>query len=424
MDAATSSDLALPRIDAGIFGQVLAGRKAHRYVNAGGDPATVGLPAGYPAAHSALAAPIASLTVVYGWICLLDKLGADEFDADDERILTSLASQVGRIYETGSLYTELQRHADQLKVEIAERKRSAEMLRESELRFRQLAENIKTVFFLVDPVARKTLYVSPAYEEIWGRSVDGIYADTRSWADSILPEDRARALTERYGDSGFSGFDTQFRIARPDGGVRWIRSRGYPIRDRDGRVYRIAGVAEDITEQVHLERVLRESAAQRRLADVIAKLAHIISRPDGSFQSWSDTLPQLIAVESARVPANTRDWLDIVHPDDRDRFRATAIESSARGARTEIEYRIRRGDGESMHVHQVFDPIRDSTNEPGKFRWFNTLQDITDRKRAEEQLRESERRFSDMLGSVQLISLMLDRRGKIIYANDYLLKLT
>jgi PAS domain S-box-containing protein len=370
----------------------------------------MGLPAGYPLVHSALAAPIASLTVVYGWVCLLNKLGADAFDEDDKRILTSLASQVGRIYETGSLYAELQRNT--------------ELLRESELRFRQLAESIDTVFFLVDPEANRTLYVSPAYEEIWGRSIESVYASTTAWTDSIVPEDRDRALAERYRNGNTAGFETEFRIARPDGGVRWIRSRGFPIRNAEGRVYRIAGVAEDITQQVHLERVLRESEAAMRRGDVIAKLAHIITRPDGSFQSWSDTLPQLIGREPAQVPASTRAWLNIVHPEDRDRFRAASIEAGVKGVRRELDYRLRRGNGEIMHVRQVYDPIRDASKEQGPCRWFNTLQDITDQKNAEEELRESERRFSDMLANVQLVSLMLDAQAKILYCNDYLLTLT
>lgn len=121
MDAATAGRLAMPQIDAGVFAQVLASRRAHRYVDTPGNPIGAALPAGYPPVRAALAAPIASLTVVYGWICLVNKLGADAFSEDDERIMVSLASQVGRIYEAGSLYAQLQRLNANLERLVAER---------------------------------------------------------------------------------------------------------------------------------------------------------------------------------------------------------------------------------------------------------------------------------------------------------------
>ncbi len=423
MGSAAAATLALPQIDAGIFGEVLTARTARRHV-ARGRPIAVGLPAGYPAAQSALAAPVASLTVVYGWICLLDKLGADEFDADDERILESLASQVGRIYENGSLYAELQRHTEQLKLEIAERQRSAEQLRESELRFRQLAESIREVFYLVEPSFTAMLYVSPAYEEIWGRPCESLYANPLDWSEAIHADDREPTLRTIANQGTLVGYDVEYRILRPGGETRWIRDRGFPIREPGGKVYRIAGIAEDITERVNLERAIRESEAALQLADVIAKLAHIITLPDGSIESWSATLPQVIRLDPARIPTSTRAWLDIVHPDDRERFRSIAIAAAGTGARTEIEYRLLRGDGEIIHVRQVLDPPLDSANDGSRRRWFSTLQDVSDQKRAELELRESERRFSDMLANIQLISVMLDRKARIIYCNDYMLKLT
>ncbi len=112
-----------------VFGHDLALRRARRAVNPDGDPVAVGLPREFPPAHNALVAPIVSLSVVHGWICLVDKLGAAEFGADDERLLAILAAQTGRIYENGSLYAELRRRAAQLQTESAERRRAAERVR-------------------------------------------------------------------------------------------------------------------------------------------------------------------------------------------------------------------------------------------------------------------------------------------------------
>ena len=114
-----------------------AERRPQRLVNAGGDPVALGLPAGYPLAHSAVIAPIVSLSFSYGWLCLANKLGADAFSADDEKVLAILGAQVGRIYENGSLYLEIQQHADQLQVQVQERQRAMDALRANKASLRR-----------------------------------------------------------------------------------------------------------------------------------------------------------------------------------------------------------------------------------------------------------------------------------------------
>ncbi|MEO8751224.1 MAG: response regulator [Casimicrobiaceae bacterium] len=109
MDSEVGAALGSPAMRAGRVGAAFDNRKACRLTNPGGDPVMVGLPSQHPPVHSMLVAPIVSLAHAYGWVCLTDKLGADEFSEDDERVLTILAAQVGRIYENGSLYTALQR---------------------------------------------------------------------------------------------------------------------------------------------------------------------------------------------------------------------------------------------------------------------------------------------------------------------------
>ena len=112
-------------IDAGVLGQVMTDGLPRRFVNAGSDPASVGLPADFPPLRNGLVVPIVSLHCSYGWILLTDKLGAEAFADDDERILTIYAAQAGRIYENGSLYKTIKRAAEQLEIEIEERKRVA-----------------------------------------------------------------------------------------------------------------------------------------------------------------------------------------------------------------------------------------------------------------------------------------------------------
>jgi PAS domain S-box-containing protein len=91
------------------------------------------------------------------------------------------------------------------------------------------------------------LYVSPAYEEIWGRSCASLYASPQSWLDAIHPEDRERVRTASLTKQAAGDYCEEYRIIRPDGTVRWIRDRAFPVRDHAGNVYRLAGLAQDIT---------------------------------------------------------------------------------------------------------------------------------------------------------------------------------
>lgn len=136
-------------------------------------------------------------------------------------------------------------------------------LEDSETRFRQLAENIDSAFWILTPDWQQVLYISPAYEHIWGRSVESLYARGMDWLDAVLQEDRA-ALLEAMPAAGDADWQTitfpPYRIRRPDGGIRWVAMRAYPIRDERGGIVRVAGIAEDITERQEYQRHLEDLA--------------------------------------------------------------------------------------------------------------------------------------------------------------------
>jgi PAS domain S-box-containing protein len=121
------------------------------------------------------------------------------------------------------------------------------------------------VFWMTDLQKRRMIYVSPGYEIIWGRTRESLYAEPHSWMEAVHPDDRERvrqaALTKQAGGE----YDEEYRIVRPEGEVRWIRDRAYPVRDEGGQVYRIVGIAEDITERKRLEaEILDVSHRERR----------------------------------------------------------------------------------------------------------------------------------------------------------------
>jgi PAS domain S-box-containing protein len=147
-----------------------------------------------------------------------------------------------------------------------ERTRSEEALRESEERFRQLAENIHEVFWLTDPAKNVILYVSPAYETIWGRSRAGVvYASASSWLDSVHPEDKEAVRNAAASKQAEGTYDEEYRIVRPDGSIRWIHDRAFQVRNGAGEIYRVVGVASDVTERKLSEEATRVSVQRFEL---------------------------------------------------------------------------------------------------------------------------------------------------------------
>jgi diguanylate cyclase (GGDEF)-like protein/PAS domain S-box-containing protein len=140
-----------------------------------------------------------------------------------------------------------------LMLALTRQRRGVAAIARSELRFRQIAENIHDVFFLRDADGNRMLYVSPAYEAIWGRSRDSLYANPESWVEAIYPEDRALTYEEAKKGTSTGTFELEYRIVRPDGSIRWIESRGFPVPDDTGKIVRIAGVAKDMTERKKAE---------------------------------------------------------------------------------------------------------------------------------------------------------------------------
>lgn len=131
-----------------------------------------------------------------------------------------------------------------------------------EQRFRQLAESIREVFWLTNPTKNEMIYVSPVYEQVWGRTCASLYAAPTEWLEAIHPDDRGRVAQAAMTQQAVGTYDETYRIVRPDGSVRWIRDRAFPIRGDQGEVYRIAGLAEDVTETRATTETLRRLAVQ------------------------------------------------------------------------------------------------------------------------------------------------------------------
>jgi len=158
---------------------------------------------------------------------------------------------------------------------LAERKREAEhALRASEARFRELAETIQEVFWITDVGKSRILYVSPAYETVWGRPRETVYAFPQSWVEAVHPEDRDRVVEAVTLRQSQGEYDEEYRIVRPSGEVRWIRERAYPVRGPAGQVERIVGVARDITDRKAAEEQLHHAQKMESVGQLAAGIAH------------------------------------------------------------------------------------------------------------------------------------------------------
>jgi len=248
-------------------------------------------------------------------------------------------------------------------------------LREGELNFRHFAENIHEVFWIANVDISKTIYVSPAYEKIWGQTCESLYADPRSWTRSIHPEDRQRVV-EGITSRGTNSHTVEYRIIRPDGAVRWILDKGFPVLNASGEVYRMAGIAVDITEQKRTEEELRKSHSL--LSTVVESIPFEFWAigPDGRYMVANSVCQKhygkILGMKPEEVCADSPETLSTWQENNRRAFAGELI-------RADVQFAF----GEMSIYHNIVAPIRDGDQIKGI---LGINIDITERKRMEEEL--------------------------------------
>src|SRR5258707_2828818 len=292
-------------------------------------------------------------------------------------------------------------------VDITERIEAEEALRESEERFRELAENIDEVFWLSDLKHATIFYVSPAYEKLWGRSCNSLYASPRSWMDAIHPEDRARVVEVLDDHELQSAPNMVYRIIRPDGSTRWVHTRGFPVHDENGAVVRVAGIAADITERKQAEEALRKSERVLREAESLGHTGsweHDLVK--GEFFNTDENL-RLFFGDDRSKGGSFEDYTQAVHPDDREFVIQRHAQLLAEGGPREIEYRVVWPDGNVHVLLAVATVVRDESGQA--IRTYGTNLDITERKQAEDKLQLAYQSLSYHVENTPLAVIEFDK---------------
>jgi PAS domain S-box-containing protein len=273
-----------------------------------------------------------------------------------------------------------------LRKEISERRQVEKQLRSKELRLDQLTGNIREVFWISIPQSREWIYVSPAYEDIFGRSCESLYQDPWSVLEAIHPDDReeVRSLMEQEVEDDLS---LNFRITRPDGQIRWIRTRAFPLQNEEGEVFRVAGISEDVTEQTVTENALRRTEAKNRaLLNAIPDLIFRVSR-DGVYLDYH-------ARDQSKLRAPPQEFLGKrvwdFFPDLEEEVRKAIEKSLESGALEIIEYPFElhgeQRDYESRFVKSGEDEVT------------LIVRDITEHKRLEREILEISSREQERIG--------------------------
>ncbi|HSS97236.1 MAG TPA: PAS domain-containing protein [Terriglobales bacterium] len=271
--------------------------------------------------------------------------------------------------------------------DVTEQREIERAFYETEERLRQIAENLDQVIWLQD-TAPTLLYINPAYEKVSGRSLATLRSHPDSWRELVHPEDRERVFASAR--TSPSGEALVFRIVRDDGHIRWISLRTFPIPNAAGEIRRLAGIATDVTQQLEIERALRES--ERRSRELAENIEEV-------FWTWTREPMQLLYVSPAyeRIWGRDREslyksplsWRETIHPDDREHV-VQAITGPAE-ARVDMEYRIFRPQGEIRWMRERIFPIR---GESGSIeRWIAVTDDITVQKQAADALKMANRRL-------------------------------
>ncbi len=298
--------------------------------------------------------------------------------------------------------------------DITERRRADQALQESEERLRQVTETITSVFYIHDRALNRFIYVSPAYEAIWKRSCQSLMDNPYSFLEAVYPDDLPRlqeSIRKEFEDAIFVNMD--YRIVLPDGTVRWVRSRNFPIADKTGKTFRVAGIAEDITDLKLAELSLKSAKEYAETLIQTANTMIVGLDKHGTISIFNEAAEEITGYTAAELAG--RNWFEVIVP--RERYPGVWEEFNrllAGGLPEHFENPILTKTGEERYIVWKNSEIRVDGQHDGTISYG---MDITERKRAEEALRESESKFHIFFDNNPHYCYLISPEGKILDLN-------
>jgi PAS domain S-box-containing protein len=288
-------------------------------------------------------------------------------------------------------HDELERSNETLRADINARKQAEETLRESERKLKE-AERLANIGYWDRDLLADRITWSEELGRICGRPTAKLVLCQADLREMIHPDDRHRQEdTLAKAMQGHGCYDLEYRVIRPDGEVRFVHVRDEVVKDPSGRPIRLFGTVQDISDRKQVEEALRDSECKLKEAEQLANIGYwecdiIADRITGSEQAW-----RIFGLQSADRVLSEAQLHEIIHPDDRPLQQKVLAEAMEGQQRFDCEYRIVRPDGEVRVIRACSEIVRDASGRP--LRMFGAVADITERKRVEETLRDSERRL-------------------------------
>ncbi len=299
-----------------------------------------------------------------------------------------------------------------LREEIEDHEETEDRLRRSEARFRQVVEHSSEVFWLATPDKSRLLYVSPAYETIWGRTCESLLRSPDVWFETVHPDDRDRVRAGR-GTSPSPFREIEYRILRPDGAERWIRERTYPARNSRGAITAVAGIAQDIT--AYKEAAL---AVQRQHELMTAIL-------DGASEAISvkDRRGRYVLINKAGAEFIHKTPKEVLGQDDTALFPADFAAATMATDRTVMERRTvetrdeaeHRREGNRTFLTRKY-PYLDLDGEVAGV--IGISRDVTEQRSAEARLRQSEAQLYQLFFEAPAGLVIVDAQTRLLRVNQ------
>lgn len=267
-------------------------------------------------------------------------------------------------------------------IDISDRRKAEEAIRASEERFRTLTSLSPVGFFVTDAEGR-CRYVNEAYAAMSGLSLE--QCDGQGWLSAIHPDDRDRIFDEWHAATRLGRpMRTEFRFLRPDASITWGIAQSAPQRDASGRTVGYIGAITDLTARKRMEKALEDSEERFRTLTSLSPVGVFLTDRKGELIYINEALSQMLDMPTAKALGHS--WMDGIHPEDRDEI--VTQWRKAFPKRENLRFEIRMGDGIDRNIWVLIQasPLRAvSGTETG---YIGAVTDITDRRNAEEQLRQ------------------------------------